>query len=1493
MMSRRFGLLLLGALVAVAWPLTAGAQPYPSEKLSFEDVAGQPEIFQSPTFSPSTRGLDPTKVHTALRSSDWGGSEGPQAMGITLYWEDGADPYGWVRLTSFNGPVRPNPALHTQGKVRFKVCNRGNLTGTGAVGLCVAVRETGALVPQMFDGSGTGSIEMVGVSLVPSVIECGTDDCQSGTTPGTPDGDDILVEWTPEGGVDTYKAISWGPDRTLQTVAVTGDEQRNGYTRATDGGLIPIPVVDVPIDFFNWVPFEVNLANGAVTFGGVTYPGGIVSMTTGVAGTLADAPDQRGTLESLIITNSPTDTETTIAVFIDELQFEAPAFDPILAPAVQSPIIQTDTTVTVTNLVPYVNRVKLFKNGSEVGNQPLSPATPGAIKTYTFNVPEHATGDTYTAEQWDSKTPVNQQSDLSAPVGGLSGPPPYSFSILLDESGNGSCGPYVDPWEWVGVTAPVSGYAPLGTGMVPKSGEWQYVDIPLTDPNVVEPSPFGGGTNGSLAPSPTGNYTMDSLWFTISPEADSSGLGPWELFIDGVQLVDLNDQVTTAIFSMEDGVNRLPSARGQSPVQSPNFSTGLSSLASYDGSNSHRLTVTYSFDPSRRALGILQRVGTGCGTSTLIPDTTKSIRFHLLCRDARVNPDIALPEIVAPVVGEQTWVRVNCDVTATAVQLYVNGLPEGSPADPGGAAYVDFTGLSLSENDSVSAKQTLPAGESDLAYPRAAAKPLPPTVQAPILVNATSVTLTNVQNVLLDAQPYAVASTVQVYADTGSGPVLVGSAAAGTDTVVVTTSALAADTKVTATQTVNGLESLPSAPVIVGQPPAPPKVMVPLQAGDATVNLTNVNTAATLVTVYAGDTPIGSINPAGATSVAVPVTPLVHLDAITATASNPSGEGVRSTPAKEVGKGNGDLFICIGIREIATNPALGADGGTSGGIEWVGSSTTSGAPAGIVLNPSAGWQTITIDPAVGPIRNFSGGNGVLSSTYNKGTLEHIAFTVNSTSANRSVGSYVIYIDNVVNVGAGAGGADFLISNFDSFAVGATVMFRQPSFSGSTSANLEATTEFPAVPNSTLASADQSNPAGGKSVKTSWYFKDTAATRWLRLTSYAATNLPNPTIDLTKPVRFDVLVLPVLPPDAPTVNGPLQQGDKAVLITNIAAESTLVQVFAGTNLIGSINPAGADTVVVPVSTLVHLDSITAKQSGPSGVSGTSNAIEVGKGNGNILLTLGIRDSGDIGALGTEGGTTGGIEWIGASAATGGAPQGKPISPLATWQTVTFDPTTDPILNFYLGDGVITESRGSIEHLAVAVDSASASRSTGPYKLYVDNVVNVGAGDGGADFVITNFETHLGTPLVVGTEALFNEPRYSGTTDVNLLATPNISLVSDARGNPSQSERLSWFWVDTTAGRWVRLTTSGAQNVSRPIIDLTKPIRMDVLLLPACETVPGDMSGNGSVNGEDIVPFITCVGGPTVAADPSCVCGDFNNDDYVDVLDFAEFQAAFAE
>src|SRR5438094_429971 len=74
--------------------------------------------------------------------------------------------------------------------------------------------------------------------------------------------------------------------------------------------------------------------------------------------------------------------------------------------------------------------------------------------------------------------------------------------------------------------------------------------------------------------------------------------------------------------------------------------------------------------------------------------------------------------------------------------------------------------------------------------------------------------------------------------------------------------------------------------------------------------------------------------------------------------------------------------ISIGIREITTNPAVGSDGGTSGAIEWVNLDGQSITADGL-------WHQYTWNFGTDPVQSFSGGNNVLSSTFNKGTLENI------------------------------------------------------------------------------------------------------------------------------------------------------------------------------------------------------------------------------------------------------------------------------------------------------------------------------------------------------------------------------------------------------------------------------------------------------------------------------------------------------------------------
>ena len=147
--------------------------------------------------------------------------------------------------------------------------------------------------------------------------------------------------------------------------------------------------------------------------------------------------------------------------------------------------------------------------------------------------------------------------------------------------------------------------------------------------------------------------------------------------------------------------------------------------------------------------------------------------------------------------------------------------------------------------------------------------------------------------------------------------------------------------------------------------------------------------------------------------------------------------------------------------------------------------------------------------------------------------------------------------------------------------------------------------------------------------------------------------------------------------------------------------------------------------------------------------------------------------------------------------------------------------------------------------------AANRSSGVYVMYVDNVINVGAGAGGSNFVITDFE---GYPL--GSEVLFQEPTNSGTTSGNLSAPPSASEVTNAKANGgTQSQMLTWFFKDTTAQRWARITTSATAYKSRPIIDLTKPIRMDILLaLPGPAVCHGDLNCDGSIGFGDINPFV---------------------------------------
>ncbi len=112
------------------------------------------------------------------------------------------------------------------------------------------------------------------------------------------------------------------------------------------------------------------------------------------------------------------------------------------------------------------------------------------------------------------------------------------------------------------------------------------------------------------------------------------------------------------------------------------------------------------------------------------------------------------------------------------------------------------------------------------------------------------------------------------------------------------------------------------------------------------------------------------------------------------------------------------------------------------------------------------------------------------------------------------------------------------------------------------------------------------------------------------------------------------------------------------------------------------------------------------------------IYVPSGTPDFYITLGVRDNGTTAPIGGNGGTTGGIEWVGST--TGAPPTGKLINQKDQWVQVVFDFSTDPIRNFAGGNGVLDNARGTLEHLAFKpVDPAQV----GPYTLYLDDFAQI--------------------------------------------------------------------------------------------------------------------------------------------------------------------------
>lgn len=107
-----------------------------------------------------------------------------------------------------------------------------------------------------------------------------------------------------------------------------------------------------------------------------------------------------------------------------------------------------------------------------------------------------------------------------------------------------------------------------------------------------------------------------------------------------------------------------------------------------------------------------------------------------------------------------------------------------------------------------------------------------------------------------------------------------------------------------------------------------------------------------------------------------------------------------------------DLKVALGIRETG-NPAgtaIGSNGGSTPAIiEYAGvTNVVSAQPQAVRTVAASNWTTLTFDLPAEPIRNFTGGNGILSTATGLGVLEHLAFVPAA-----GAGAYDVYLDNFI------------------------------------------------------------------------------------------------------------------------------------------------------------------------------------------------------------------------------------------------------------------------------------------------------------------------------------------------------------------------------------------------------------------------------------------------------------------------------------------------
>lgn len=296
----------------------------------------------------------------------------------------------------------------------------------------------------------------------------------------------------------------------------------------------------------------------------------------------------------------------------------------------------------------------------------------------------------------------------------------------------------------------------------------------------------------------------------------------------------------------------------------------------------------------------------------------------------------------------------------------------------------------------------------------------------------------------------------------------------------------------------------------------------------------------------------------------------------------------------------------------------------------------------------------------------------------------------------------------------------------------------------------------------------------------------------------------------------------LTPAVSALNGPLYAGQTSISVSGCSATASAVYVYAnndGTHAtcIGTNDaPGGLTTVPVTVSPLIARQRLQASQvvNGCEGTppAGTTGPVVGDNTNGAINLCLEF-----AGVNGVDN-----LIWLGASGRTGnfGSPPtgATAIQPNIGWQTLTWIPGTSPAWNWGTAAAYTFPSTGTANLVDIWFSSED-SGAVGPYAVYIDNIKN-------GDTVLKDWEGDI-----AGNSSFMNQPNFASTGTTALESNPNTTLCVKTNADAGTAcQRMDWEWLNLGPN-------SVRGNLKTPVsIDLTKPITMRVLLLPANANAP---------------------------------------------------------